>query len=131
MQELNTARLALEKDIAGLQAAHRITRIAIGKEANSSFEYRDNLRRFYEIALPKIEQAKRRARGNFERHHADIMDSFKELEHRVDDVEVREIGNKDKVLAALRRHWRKLGSSEATPYEPLWKFVTGHYLNLE
>ncbi|KAL9593130.1 MAG: hypothetical protein Q9179_006082 [Wetmoreana sp. 5 TL-2023] len=133
LQQLEFIKKNKEDAIAQLQDELRLTNLAIEHERLSNINYRQNLRRFFEIALPKIEQAARHTGGPLDlpNYNVHIMDSYAALRDEVDHLKVEEIGNKKRVFSDLERHWRKLGSRAARPYEPLFHFVTGRYPRTE
>ncbi|KAL9025338.1 MAG: hypothetical protein Q9196_005820 [Gyalolechia fulgens] len=105
---------------------------AIDEEATQNLAYRDNLRRFYDIALPIV------SRADYYRRHIDTFGSMDEAVHeslqfllsQVGSVTVTDVGDKRKVFENLKRHWRWLGCRTA-PYEPLYEFVLGTPLRNE
>ena len=115
------------------RAAIDITNRAIEEEYRHDRVYRDNLRRFLEIAyvsLVEIEADPNPPRL-FGRSFDDIFESLHHLESLVHSTKVSGIPDKSEVFVSLKRHWRWLGNWSAMPFEPLFEFVTGKQLRLE
>ncbi|KAL8711255.1 MAG: hypothetical protein Q9225_007158 [Loekoesia sp. 1 TL-2023] len=115
------------------QAAITAIDLAILEECDYHRAYKDDLRRFFEIALPNVHEADCDLQhyGLFGRPFQDIWESFEYLRMEVASINVPDIPSKAYVLVNLKRHWRWLGYQVAGPYEPLVEFVTGKVLRLE
>ncbi|KAL8937314.1 MAG: hypothetical protein Q9216_004486 [Gyalolechia sp. 2 TL-2023] len=99
---------------------------AIDAEIEQDMAYQDNLRRFYEIALPIVCRAEyyRGFIDTFGPMDIDVHESLQFLMAQVDFLTVANIGDKRQVFRDLKRHWRWLGCPTAI-YEPLYEFVLG------
>ncbi|KAI4183721.1 MAG: hypothetical protein L6R41_005236 [Letrouitia leprolyta] len=95
---------------------------AIQDEVMQHYEYLANLRRFYEIALPKVIRREYYHQGAFKSMHQDVFESLQYLMAEIDFCDVDSIGDKKQVFVNLKRQWRWLGCPTA-PYEPLYEFV--------
>ncbi|KAI4139164.1 MAG: hypothetical protein L6R39_006439 [Caloplaca ligustica] len=128
-QALNTPH---PDDFEQLYVAFRVAITAIKEEQDRDWAYRQDLRRFFEIARPKMCEAYGLIEDPSTIQAGDLIvpafEGFELLTTKTARITVEDVGNEDELFDRIRRHWRWLGTGAASAYDALYELVRGQPL---